>query len=319
MKDIFIIAEAGCNHNGNLSTAKKLAKAAKKSGADAVKFQSFNVDDLYSKFSNKKKWAKKLSLNESETFELKRYCDKINIEFMSTPFDIKSAIFLNKIGMKKFKIASPSIHDFSMIKLISTFKKPMIFSTGLLNFDQIKQLIKSKYYKKKSSLLYCVSKYPAEISDIFLNNILILKKLKKNIGYSDHTAGLEACIFASFLGARIIEKHFKLTANQKCPDSNISIDPRAFEMMVKIMKNARKFNLNSQHYKVEDLKKKQKIFLKGIYVKKNQKKNDLILEKNLDFKFPNLGISAINSHKIIKKRFKKNIKEGMFLKYSDIK
>lgn len=321
MKDIFIIAEAGCNHNGNLSIAKKLAKAAKKSGADAVKFQSFNVDDLYSKFSSKKSWAKKLSLNDSETLELKRYCDKINIEFMSTPFDIKSAIFLNKIGMKKFKIASPSIHDFSMIKVISTFKKPMIFSTGLLNFDQIKKLIKSKYYKKNSSLLYCVSKYPAETSDIFLNNILILKKLEKNknIGYSDHTIGLETCILASFLGAKIIEKHFKLKINQKCPDSKISIDPRTFEMMVKIIKNIRKFNLYNKKYKVVDFKKKQKNFLKGIYFKENHKKNDLILEKNLDFKFPNLGIGAINFHKILKKRLKKNVKKGMFLKYSDIK
>ena len=238
---------------------------------------------------------------------------------MSTPFDVKSAVFLNKIGMKKFKIASPSIHDVSMIKVISTFKKPIIFSTGLLNFDQIKKLIKKKYYKKNSSLLYCVSKYPAENSEIFLSNILILKKMVKNVGYSDHTIGLEASILASFFGACIIEKHFKLTINQKCPDSRISIHPSAFEMMVKIIKNIKKFNIGNKEYKVLDLKKKQKKFLKGIYVKKNHKKNDLILEKNLDFKFPNLGIGAINANKILNKTLKKNVKEGMFLKYSDIK
>ena len=216
---IYVIAEIGINHNGSVSKAMKMIDYAIESGCSAVKFQTFYLDEMLLKdtrlaeyqkktgFQNMTDLLKKYNLSYESFKIIKKYCDKNKITFLSTPFDEKSAIFLNKIDVPAFKISSGDIDNFLLLSTIKKFKKPIIISTGMSLISEVKNTVKFLSLKRnKLAVLHCISDYPTKVSDTQLVNILLLKKIKYVVGFSDHTIGDNSSCVAVALGANIIEK-----------------------------------------------------------------------------------------------------------------
>ena len=240
---IIIVAEIGNNHEGSLRTAKSLIKEAKKCGVDAVKFQTF-IPDLYVHKKDKKsfKQLKKFQLSFDDFEKLALFAKKLKITFFSTPFDLKSASFLNKI-QKVFKISSGDNNFIPLINHIAKFNKPIILSTGLSDIQMIrksKNIIfnvwkKNSNNRKKLIIMHCVSSYPTESKEA---NLLAIKTLVKNfkdciIGYSDHTKNILSAITSVSLGAKVIERHFTLSKNfSRFRDHKISSDPKEMKQLV---------------------------------------------------------------------------------------
>ena len=228
----FLIAEAGINHNGKLKTALKLVDVAKKSGADAVKFQTYITEKRVNK-KHKKIFdiLKRCELSHIEFKELNDYCIMKKITFFSTPFDIESVDFLESLKVKLYKIASFDIGNFELINRVILTKKPTIISTGMARLDEISKVY-SIYRKNNIELafLHCVSSYPNKDINSYLANIEFLKnKFKCPIGISDHTNDIKIPIYGNLLGANIIEKHLKINMKHKCVDSPVSITGSKFK------------------------------------------------------------------------------------------
>ena len=226
----FLIAEAGINHNGNLTSAIKLVDKAIYCKADAIKFQTYKTEKRVKKNSKIFKILKKCELTYDDFFKLKKYCDKKRILFFSTPFDIESVNFLNKINVKLFKIASFDIANYKLVRAIIQTRVPTIISTGMASLNEIKKI--DKMFKSKKidhHFLHCISTYPNNEENSYLYNIKFLSEtLKTSIGLSDHTNDINTSIYSYILGARIFEKHFKISKNHKCIDSPVSITPDQF-------------------------------------------------------------------------------------------
>lgn len=320
----FIIAEIGNNHEGNFQTALKLIDQAKKCNVDAVKFQTFVPELFIDKNHSRYNFYKSVQLPFEDFEKLSIYAKKKKIEFFSTPLDIKSAIFLNKI-QKMFKIASSDINFFPLIETIANFKKKIIFSTGVSNIDEIKtsknyinKIWKKKNYRGKLSILHCVSEYPADIRKI---NLLTINYLKKkfpdcDIGFSDHTVGMQAAIYARNLGAKIIEKHFTLSNNfSSFRDHKIALNPRDMSTLVeKIRELELILGVNQKRMYRSEIKNK-KIIRRKIYINKDIHKNKIIKTQDTEFIRSNVGMSIENINEVIGKKVNKQIlREGMFTK-----
>ena len=214
----FIIAEIGINHNGKISNAIKLIDKAAEARCDAVKFQTINTSKLMinnaplakyqknNKFKSMNLLINKFNLSNPDFITIKNYCKKKKIIFMSTPFDEDSAIFLNKINVPAFKISSTDCDNIFLINLVKKFNKPIILSTGMTTFKEIKKIIKTiKLKKTKLALLHCISDYPTKLEETKLGTINEIKKMGYQIGFSDHSIGFTASIAAIAIGASIIE------------------------------------------------------------------------------------------------------------------
>lgn len=256
-KSVFIIAEAGVNHNGSLEMAMKLVDEAKAAGADAVKFQTFKADKLVTRSAQKAEYQKKstgsdenqfnmlkrLELNSEDHKTLFEYCKEKGILFISTPFDMQSVDLLEKLGVEAYKIGSGDLTNMPMLKKIAALKKPVIFSTGMASVTEIKEAL--DWFRESGNpeliLLHCTTSYPAPYSDVNLRAMETLKKLTDlPVGYSDHTAGIEVPIAAVALGACVIEKHFTLDRNMEGPDHKASIEPEELKQMVASIRNIEK-------------------------------------------------------------------------------
>ena len=256
MNRVIIIAEAGVNHNGKLKLAYKLVDVAKECGADFIKFQT-SIPELHiSKFAKKANYqtknttgdesqlqmCKKITLSYEEFRKLKKYCKKKKIEFLSTPFDLKSIDFLKSLKMKYFKIPSGEITNLPYLTKVAKLKKKVILSTGMSNLLEIKEALRILTFngtkKKNITVLQCNTEYPTPLRDANVRAMLtIKKKFKVNIGYSDHTEGIEVPLVAVALGAKIIEKHITLNKNLSGPDHKASINPKEFSKMVRYIRN----------------------------------------------------------------------------------
>ena len=255
----FIIAEAGVNHNGDIKLAKKLIIEAKKAGASAIKFQTFIASKSISKFAKKAKYQIKstgnkksqlemcqaLELSNKEHFELLRECKKNKIEFISTPFDKESVELLLSMKVKKIKVASSELTNYPFLKQIAKTKKDIILSTGMATLKEIKEALnlfkKNKLSKNKITVLHCNTEYPTPFKDANLNAIKTLNKaFNINVGYSDHTIGIEASLAAVVLGAKVIEKHFTLDRGLSGPDHKASIEPLELKRLVSGIRNIEK-------------------------------------------------------------------------------
>ena len=232
-KKVFLIAEIGINHNGSLKKAIKLVDAAIEAGVSAVKFQTYKTELRVKKDSPIFSILKKCELSNEDFFIIKKYCDKKKIIFFSTPFDIKSIEFLEKINVKLYKVSSFDISNFQLINRVLQTKKPIIFSTGMASLKEIKKTYNiCKIKKNNHALLHCVSSYPTKEEDSLLGNIKFLKNnFDCTIGLSDHTNDIQTSIYSVVLGAKIIEKHFKLSANDKCVDAPVSITPNQMRLL----------------------------------------------------------------------------------------
>jgi N,N'-diacetyllegionaminate synthase len=319
-----IIAEIGNNHEGNFENALKLIDAAKESGVDAVKFQTFKTNLYYSnQDKNRVKRLKKFELSFNQFSKLAQYAKKKNLLFISTPLDLKSLDHLKKI-VDIIKISSGDNNYEDLITSSVKSNKELIISTGLTSLKEVeylKKLINNLNHINKTYFLHCVANYPVDPKNANLNFILKLKKIfKDNIGYSDHTIGIDACLISFLLGAIVIEKHFTLDkAFSEFRDHAISADPKDMSLLVKKIEMYRKL-MNDKKEKYLNCENRERTLLRrSYYFNKNLKKNRIIKPNDVIPLRPGNGIQLNKKYLIINKKLIKDIKKGTIVKLSDLK
>ena len=329
-----IIAEIGVNHNGDINLSKKMIDAAKSSGADVVKFQTFKAEKLVSKDTPKVKYQfnttspeeshydmlKKLELSYEDHFKLKEYCKKINMVFISTPYDIESAKFLLDLNVDYFKTASADLVDLPLHQWIAKTRKPSIISVGMSTIEEIQNTVDiyNENMNKDIALLHCVSNYPCSDESINLNVINTLKNtFMLPIGYSDHSLGNEASILSIGKGACVIEKHFTIDKNLPGPDHLASSTPIEFKNLVNSIRRAEKI-LGSPEKKVQKEELEMaKISRKSLFLKESIKVGEVLELKYLELKRPGTGLLAKDLKKLIGKKANKNLNAGHQIKLVD--
>lgn len=323
MKNIYVIAEIGVNHNGNLQKAYQLILKAKQAGADAVKFQTFKTENLLLKNTQKAKYQIKNSKDKENQFDMLKkleisyefqkklflFSKKKKIDFISSPFDLESIDFLKKLKLKYLKIPSGEITNIPYLKKIAKIRNKKILSTGCSEVLEIenalKILIKNGTPKKNIILLHCNSSYPTPLEDVNLNSIKYLqKKFNITVGFSDHTIGIDIPIAAASLGAEIIEKHFTLNKRLKGPDHKVSLSPNEFKNMVLSIRNIEKAFGNFDKKVTKSEYNNKYIIRKSIFANLNIAKGDFFTEKNLITKRPGYFTSSAKWNNLIGKKSK---------------
>jgi len=323
MSGVFIIAEAGVNHNGSLNTAKKMIEKAKEAGADCVKFQTFIAEKAVSVFAEKAKYQKertnseesqldmirKLELPFDDFQELNRICIQNEIEFLSTPFDLESVDFLENLNIKRWKIPSGEITNYPYLVRIAKTKKPIIMSTGMCDLSEIKDSLSilRENGANDISLLQCTTEYPVPFKDVNLNAMKTIRdELNVTVGYSDHTIGIEIPIAATALGAKIIEKHFTLDKNMDGPDHQMSIAPDEFAEMVKAIRNVEAAFGNGKKTIMSSESENIQIARKSIVAARDIREGELFTEENLTTKRPGNGVSPMLWPNVLGTKAKRN-------------
>ena len=328
-KNVFIIAEAGVNHNGSINTAKRMIDIAVAAGVDAIKFQIFKTEDLILENTPKAGYQNKntknnetqfamlerLELNRLEFKILNAYCKGKGIIFLASAFDAGSIDFLNELGLKIFKIPSGEITNFPYLRKVGSLKKEVILSTGMSTLAEIKQaleiLLKAGTKKADITVLHCVTDYPTRFCDVNLRSMpMIHEKLGIKVGYSDHTEGIEAAIAAVALGAGVIEKHFTVDKEMKGPDHRASLDSAELKQMVLAIRNT-EIALGQYCKKPTKTELKNRLLIrKSIVAAKTINKGEFFTEENMTVKRPGIGISPLKWQMLIGKKsarsFKKN-------------
>jgi N,N'-diacetyllegionaminate synthase len=318
MSKVFIIAEAGVNHNGVLELAKQLVDIASNAGADAIKFQTFRTENLVSKNAQKAEYQKqttngqesqfdmlkKLELNVEAHKELIAYCKTKSLLFLSTPFDHHSINLLNDLGLQIFKIPSGEITNLPYLKQIGKLKKKVILSTGMADMDEIKEALEilttSGTKKENITVLHTNTMYPTPMEDVNLKAMITIgKTFDVAVGYSDHTLGIEVDIAAVAVGASCIEKHFTLDKTMEGPDHKASLNPNELTSMVKAIRNIElALGDGIKKPSKSELPNKQ-IARKSIVANCNIKKGEILSTDNLATKRPGNGISPMQWEEVI--------------------
>ena len=311
MNKTYIIAEAGVNHNGELSLATKMIEEAKKAGADAVKFQTFVSENLVAGFAPKAEYQqittgkaesqlqmlKKLELSFDDFLVLRDYAKELEIDFLSTPFDMESLDFLITLQMPFWKIPSGEITNKPYLQKIERTKRPIILSTGMCMMQEIEDALElfRDYSRKDITLLHCNSQYPTPYEDVNLRAMITLSDhYGVNTGYSDHTQGIEVPIAAVALGATVIEKHFTMDKGMKGPDHQASIEPSELAAMVKAIRHIERALGDGVKQPTLSELKNISIARKSIIAKKEVHKGEVFTEENLTVKRPGDGISPMH-------------------------
>ncbi len=315
---VFIIAEAGVNHNGSIELAKKLIDVASEAGADAVKFQTFKTEKLVSKNAQKAEYQKetsganesqyemlkKLELDVATHQELMQYCKSKNILFLSTPFDHESIDLLHTLGLEIFKVPSGEITNLPYLRHIGSLEKKVILSTGMADIGEIEDalniLTKAGTQKANITVLHANSMYPTPMEDV---NLRAMSNIGRTFdiayGYSDHTLGIEVDIAAVALGASVIEKHFTLDKTMEGPDHKASLEPDELKAMVQGIRNIEKA-LGSSIKKPSPSEIPNIVMArKSIVAAKNIKKGEKFTEENLTIKRPAGGISPMRWDEVL--------------------
>lgn len=329
-KKVFIIAEAGVNHNGQLGMAKRLIDVAVSAGVDAVKFQTFQADRLVVKNAPKARYQKettgsketqwsmlkKLELSHKHHVVLQEYCKRKKILFLSTPFDEQSASFLDDIGVPIFKIPSGEITNGPYLKYIAKFMKPVILSTGMANMDEVSQAVSviQATGNTQISLLHCVSNYPAQAEQVNLKAMdTMAEKFKLPVGYSDHTIGVEISLAAVARGARIIEKHFTLDKRLAGPDHRASLDGEELKILVKGIRSIEKAIGNGiKQPHVSELETAM-VVRKSLVAARRIEAGEIINEDMLCIKRPGTGLSPYLKDAIIGRKINCSLKADQLL------
>lgn len=318
MNRVFVIAEAGVNHNGNIEIAKKMVDEAVQTGADAIKFQTFKAERLVCKNAKKAEYQlettnktetqhdmlKKLELPKEMHMELKEYCDKKKIMFLSTPFDIESARMLADMEMPVIKIPSGEITNLPYLRAIAVMVKRIILSTGMSNINEVQAAVNvlKKGGVKDITVLHCNTQYPTPMEDVNLMAMVEMReKLNIPVGYSDHTLGIEVPMAAVALGATVIEKHFTLDRTMEGPDHKASLEPHELKKMIDGIRNIEKALGNKEKKVSQSEKSNLEIVRKSIVAAKAIKKGELFTEENLTTKRPGTGISPMKWDEVIGK------------------
>lgn len=316
MKKICIIAEAGVNHNGNLNLALRMIDAAKKADVDIIKFQTGIPEKLVSRNAEKANYQKvttgasesqldmirKLCLKFDDFIELKKHCDNVGICFLSTPFDLESIDFLNSIEMPFWKIPSGEVTNYPYLVALAKTGKPVVMSTGMCRMEEIAAAIKvlKENGTKDIKLLHCNTEYPTPFEDVNLRAMqTIHDAFGLEVGYSDHTPGIEVPIAAVAMGATIIEKHFTLDRNMEGPDHKASLEPDELAAMVRAIRNVEQTMGSGVKEPSNSEKKNIAIARKSIVAAKSIKKGEMLTEDNLTVKRPGSGISPMKWFDVI--------------------
>lgn len=333
---VFIIAEAGVNHNGDLNLAKKLIEAAKKAGADAVKFQTFTAELLVTKAAEQAAYQsknigkvesqyamlKRLELSEQAHYLLRDYCKKKNIIFLSTPFSEPDADFLEALGVPAYKISSGDLTSLPFLEQVAKKSKPIIISSGMASLAEIRAAVKviKKAGNQALAILHCTANYPAAPASL---NLRALKTIQAEfdalVGYSDHSQGSMASILAVALGACVIEKHFTLDKNMAGPDHKASLNPDELEKFVKAIREA-EIMLGSFEKKCQPEEASSKISgRKSLVAKRDILAGAIITSDDLIIKRPGTGISPAEFKAVIGRVAKINILKDKTITWKMIK
>lgn len=339
MEKVVIIAEAGVNHNGSIDNAKKLIDAAAAAGVDYVKFQTFKADTIVSPTAKKAEYQsknigdgddsqyamlKKLELSDNDHMILIEYCKEKNIKFFSTAFDVSGVDYLETLDLDMFKIPSGEVTNYPYLRAIAQKGKPIILSTGMAFLDEIGNaidvLLKYGVELNNITVLHCNTEYPTPMEDVNLKAMAtIADKFGVNIGYSDHTLGIEVPIASVALGAKVIEKHFTLDRDMPGPDHKASLEPDELAAMVKGIRNIEKAISGSGIKKPSNSEIKNiAVARKSIHLKTDMKEGDIIAEDTIIALRPGDGISAMEWESIVGKKVNKNLPAYHKLTVNDI-
>lgn len=320
MQHVTIIAEAGVNHNGSLEIAKKLVDKAVEAGVDIIKFQTFKAEKLVSKSAKQAEYQKrnigsnaddsqysmlkKLELSNQDHQDLMAYCKQRGIQFFSTAFDLESIDYLHSLDLGLWKIPSGEITNYPYIKKIAQYHEPVILSTGMCEMDDISAamnvLCENGVERRQITILHCNTEYPTPYEDV---NLLAMHQIKDDyqveVGYSDHTKGIEVPIAAVALGASVIEKHFTLDRNMEGPDHKASLEPDELRAMVSAIRHIEKALGSGKKTVSESERKNIAIARKSIVAACPIKKGDILTEENLTVKRPGTGISPMRWEEVV--------------------
>ena len=319
MAHTLIIAEAGVNHNGSIQIAKKLVDAAVEAGVDIIKFQTFKADKLVSKDAKKAEYQKrnigdgheshydmlkKLELSHEDHQTLIAYCKEKGIRFWSTAFDFDSIDYLHSLGLNLWKIPSGEITNYPFIRKIAKYRENVIMSTGMCVGEDIHKAInvlnEFGVGKDQITVLHCNTQYPTPFEDVNLKAMLTIKKdFDVNVGYSDHTRGIEVPIAAVALGASVIEKHFTLDRNLPGPDHKASLEPAELKVMVGAIRNIEKVLGDGEKKVTVSERANITVARKSIVAACPIKKGELLTEDNITVKRPGTGISPMRWNEVI--------------------
>lgn len=336
---VYIIAEIGVNHNGNVDIAKELVNLAKQSGANAVKFQTFKTNKLVRKGADKADYQKtndttetqydmlkKYELSFDQFREIKKYCDFVNIEFISTPFDKESAELLNDLNVNYFKIGSGDLTNYPLLRTVASFGKNIILSTGMSNLSEVEKAVDFIRYcvgfNNDLIVLHCVSSYPTKSEDVNMRSLTEFRTMEQNndinaIGFSDHTHGSLASSIAIACGAKYIEKHFTLSKFMKGPDHKASLDgPELIDFIqqlreTEIILGSSIKQCQQSEINVKNVARRSLAYNKSLFKGHIIEWNDLIGLRPAD------GISAHLVTNYIGKELQVNVNENDFLNEND--
>lgn len=317
----YVIAEGGLNHNGDVKIAKKMIEEAAKSGADAIKFQTYKTEEFLRKSSQYFDVFKKVELSFEEFGELKDYSKNQGITFFSTPFDIVSAEFLKKINVPCFKIASSDLTNIPLIRHVAKSSKPVIISTGLAIMDEVREAVTCCLHEGNDNiaLLHCVANYPTLPEETNLEAIRTMKDaFSFSIGYSDNGESTLVDLVAASIGAEIIEKHFTLDKKMSGPDHSFSIDPDGLKTLVSQLKTISKMKGNGIKTPRESELKMRSAIRKSLTAKKRIRQGETITSELISVKRPAEGIEPKYFQQIIGKKATKDIEEDSAIKWYDI-
>jgi N,N'-diacetyllegionaminate synthase len=323
---VYIIAEAGVNHNGSYEIAKQMIDTAAAAGVDAIKFQTFISEKVVSKHAEKADYqtkntlvsesqlemVKKLELPFEDFGKLQKYCHLRNIDFLSTAFDFESIDFLCTLEMKTWKIPSGEITNLPYLIKIANLNKPVILSTGMSTMEEIGNALNvlKENGADEITVLHCTTEYPAPFEDVNLAAMkTIAKKFGVSIGYSDHTKGIEIPIAAVAMGATVIEKHFTLDRNMEGPDHKASLEPHELISLVNAIRNVETAIGSEEKKPAKSEQKNITIARKSIVANKNINKGEIFTVENLAVKRPGNGISPMRWYEILGKRAIRDFKE----------
>ena len=331
----YIIAEAGVNHNGSIDRAIKLIVAAKKAGADCIKFQTFKAIDIVTSNSPKANYQlkvtskkesqlemlTKLELDQSSFIKLKRECEINNIDFLSTPYNFDDVDFLCSIGVKSLKIASGQLTELPFIKYVAKKNVTTFISTGMSYLSDILKVIEIFKKKKNNKLiiLQCTTNYPSKLEDANINVLKTLNNIRGiKLGYSDHVRENFACLAAVSLGVNTIEKHFTLDKKLEGPDHSSSLNPREFKILVSEIRKIEialgsydKFPSETEIKNIEGMKR-------SLLYKRDIKKGKALDYSDFSFKRPFDGLSPNEIESFIGKKLNKDVIKDNKVKYSDL-
>lgn len=332
---VYIIAEAGVNHNGDIQIAKKLVDVAKECGADAIKFQTFKAEESTSAIAEKADYQKenepiketqlemikKLELPFEAFGEIKEYCDNKDIDFISTPDGIESLSYLINLNVSIIKIGSTEVTNYSFLKQVAQTGKPIILSTGMSTLGEVEKAVDViiEAGATNLSLMHCTTDYPTAIEDVNLRAMLTLRNaFGLQTGLSDHTLGNEAAIAATALGASCIEKHITLDRNMAGPDHKASMPPEEFAGYVKAIRNTEILLGDGRKRPTEHERNIMNQVRRSILTSRDLKAGTIISEDMICYKRPGNGIKPEYSDIVIGRQLKRDMKKEELIMWEDI-